>query len=140
MQERQVGGLLAAAQLFGRQIEQPLVERQVTRTRHAFAVEHLVIGRVKMIIGKRRRQAKASAGIETRHCFFPNGDARRMRPIIRVAAMNVKPSNYERLERSLAAGASAAPLIPVVSCGWRRTWSGGKRRYCAGNPHTLGLF
>jgi hypothetical protein len=57
IKKRQVGSLLAAAQFFGGQIEQALIERKLAGARRPFAVEHLVISGVEMIVRKRQRQS-----------------------------------------------------------------------------------
>ena len=52
MQKREVGGLLALAQFFGRKFQQSLEKCPVVVSRHARRGEHLVVGGVELIIAK----------------------------------------------------------------------------------------
>ncbi len=50
MQEGQVGGHLALAQLFRRKFEQRLKKILVMRPRHTWRLEHLIVGGIELII------------------------------------------------------------------------------------------
>src|SRR5690242_5334871 len=53
MQKREVRGLLTLAQLVGGQLQQALEQRTVVITRRPRRSEHLIIGRIKLVIAKR---------------------------------------------------------------------------------------
>jgi hypothetical protein len=54
VEEREVGGLLAFAQLFRGQAQQRLMERAVLRAGHAGRLEHLVIRFVELVVHEGR--------------------------------------------------------------------------------------
>ena len=54
MQKGEVGGLLAAAQLFGSELEQRALHGLVMRTRDIVRAEHLVVGFSVLLVGEWR--------------------------------------------------------------------------------------
>ena len=77
MQEREVGGLLALAQFLGREFEERLEQSLIVRPRRARRREHLIVGRVELVISKRRpKQREWLRRVHPAHESASSGTAR----------------------------------------------------------------
>ena len=77
VQEREVGGLLALAQFLRREFEQGLEQSLIVRPRRTRRREHLIVGRVKLVISKRRtKQRERLRRVHPAHKSASSGTAR----------------------------------------------------------------